>query len=118
MSAALTSGGLQVGWAWRTSAAIPATWGDAMDVPLFGTAPSPVPTPAEMMLSPGAEMSGLTPGERVPRDVKLDGRVLDVSGSVSSNWRRSSPAIRITRVPASMAGRSSVVADRSAGRRG
>ena len=73
MIAALTSPGVQVGWAWRTSAAMPVTCGDAMDVPLIENAPLPVPTSVETIVSPGAATSGLTPGVRVPREVKLEG---------------------------------------------
>src|SRR5215831_2186462 len=49
---------LQVGCAWRVSAATPATCGEAIDVPEMTAAWLPVPLPVEMMLTPGAVMSG------------------------------------------------------------
>ena len=42
-----------------TSAATPATCGDAIEVPEMIAMPLPVPLPVEMTLTPGAVMSGL-----------------------------------------------------------
>ncbi len=59
--AALTWPAVQPLWAWRARAATPATCGDAMDVPEIVAGRLPVPTPAETMLTPGAETDGLRP---------------------------------------------------------
>src|SRR2546422_5146673 len=62
-----------VGWAWRVSAATPATCGDAIDVPESAAPALPVPMAVEMMLMPGAVTSGLRPLSplRGPPEVKL-----------------------------------------------
>ena len=90
MTAALTSLGDQDGCAWRMSAAMPATCGEAIEVPLMEVCLSPVPIAVETIVSPGAATSGLTPGVRVPREVKLEG-VSSMSGSTSGNALRRSP---------------------------
>src|SRR5437879_11018015 len=63
----------QVGWAWRVSAATPATCGEAIEVPEIAAPALPVPMPVEMMLTPGAVTSGLRPLSPVrgPPEVKL-----------------------------------------------
>ncbi len=61
MTAALMSSTLQVGCAWRVSAATPATCGEAIEVPEMVAAPLPVPTPVETVETPGAVMFGLRP---------------------------------------------------------
>src|SRR6187399_1696993 len=48
-----------VGCAWRVSAATPATWGDAIEVPDRNLPPLPVPDAVEKMLRPGPVISGL-----------------------------------------------------------
>ena len=57
---AFTSRGSNAGNAWRTTAAAPAANGVAIDVPVLATPSTPVPPFAETMLTPGAEMSGLS----------------------------------------------------------
>lgn len=47
--------------AWRVRAATPATCGDAIDVPESTAESLPVPTPTELMLTPGAETAGRRP---------------------------------------------------------
>ena len=59
ISTALIFAGDQFGWSWRSSTAAPDTCGAAIEVPESTAAPSPVPTPADVMSAPGAEMSGL-----------------------------------------------------------
>src|SRR5438309_3462364 len=63
----------QVGWAWRVSAATPATCGEAIEVPEIAAPALPVPMPVETMLTPGAVTSGLRPLSPVrgPPEVKL-----------------------------------------------
>src|SRR2546422_4455834 len=62
-----------VGWAWRVSAATPATCGEDIDVPESAAPALPVPMAVEMMLTPGAVTSGLRPLSPVrgPPEVKL-----------------------------------------------
>src|SRR2546426_538563 len=62
-----------VGWAWRVSAATPATCGEDIDVPESAAPALPVPMAVEMMLTPGAVTSGLRPlsPPRGPPEVKL-----------------------------------------------
>src|SRR5215210_6999773 len=50
--------GVQVGCACQTRAAMPAVWGDAIDVPDSRIAPVPVPTLADGIETPGAATSG------------------------------------------------------------
>src|SRR5438874_1103375 len=61
------------GWAWRVSAATPATCGEDIDVPESASPALPVPMAVEMMLTPGAVTSGLRPlsPPRGPPEVKL-----------------------------------------------
>src|SRR5882724_3362943 len=63
----------QLEWAWRTSAATPVVWGAAIDVPERFAGATPVPMPAEKMLTPGAVTSGLSPlsPDRGPPELKL-----------------------------------------------
>ena len=80
MIAAFTCSGVQRGWAWRTRAAMPATWGVDIDVPDSRTPSVPVPTAAEKTDRPGAATSGLRlPSAAGPPDEKsaigLVGRV-------------------------------------------
>src|SRR5438045_2999814 len=58
MIAALTSSGFHDGCACRTSAAVPATWGEAIDVPDNDSCRLPLPEKVEMVGLPGAEISG------------------------------------------------------------
>src|ERR1035437_4828706 len=60
MSAALTCSGDQRGCAWRTRAAVPATWGAAIEVPDSRSPPMPVPAAADKTDTPGAAMSGFS----------------------------------------------------------
>src|SRR5262249_46036019 len=63
----------QPGCACRTSAAVPATCGEACEVPEIVAPPFVVPLPAETMLTPGAVMSGfseLSPSAG-PNELKL-----------------------------------------------
>ena len=71
--AALTSSVVQSGWAWRTSAAMPATCGDAIEVPESTYPRFPVPEAVDRMLTPGAAMSGLSALSPVrgPPELKL-----------------------------------------------
>ena len=114
MIAALISPADHVGWAWRTSAAMPAVAGAAIDVPLADTPSFPVPDAAEKIVAPGAETSGLTlPAIAVPREVN------DASVSVGSVGpggtmrrivlRRSALSVAVTAVPASRASRRALV---------
>ncbi len=48
---------LKPGWAWKSRAARPVTWGAAMEVPSFSAYPPP--GTLERTLVPGAETSGL-----------------------------------------------------------
>ena len=57
--AAFTCSVVHPGWAWRTSAAMPATCGEAIEVPERKYPLFPDPDAVERMLTPGAEMSGL-----------------------------------------------------------
>src|SRR5438046_5011938 len=61
------------GWAWRVSAATPATCGEDIDVPESAAPALPVPMAVEMILTPGAVTSGLRPlsPPRGPPEVKL-----------------------------------------------
>src|SRR6267142_6421786 len=79
----------QVGCAWRVSAATPATYGEDIDVPDIAAPALPVPIAVEMMLTPGAVMSGLRPLSPVrgPPEVKLanavkPGFVMDAAATV------------------------------------
>ena len=54
-----TSPRSHVGCAWISSAATPATCGDAIDVPLRNSPPVPDPNSVEKILTPGALTSGL-----------------------------------------------------------
>jgi hypothetical protein len=58
MIRALILAGDHEGWSCRSSTAVPETWGAAIDVPERTAAPSPVPTPADVMSNPGADTSG------------------------------------------------------------
>src|SRR3954468_604675 len=70
MMAALTCIALQRGWAARTSAATPAAWGVAIDVPLKLNPSLPVAIPAEKTVWPGAVTSGLrSPVTAIPREL-------------------------------------------------
>src|SRR5690606_7835927 len=60
MMTALTCCGVHVGCAARTSAAMPATCGEAIDVPVSVVGIDPVPEAAEEIRVPGAATSGLT----------------------------------------------------------
>ena len=64
----------QSGWASRTSAATPATCGEAIDVPELPAAPVPDPASAERMPTPGAATSGFSAAGDGPEEVKLAGR--------------------------------------------
>src|SRR6185312_10172166 len=70
MMADLTALGFHLGCACRTSAAVPATCGVAIDVPLMVAGPLPRPTPVETIATPGAVMSGFrrASGVRGPVD--------------------------------------------------
>ena len=71
MMAALTCSGVQVGWACRTSATMPATCGVDMDVPDSRAPSVPVPTAADRTDRPGAATSGLRlPSAAGPPDEK------------------------------------------------
>ncbi len=59
MIEALTSSSDHSGCAWRTRAAMPATCGDAIEVPLITSRSLPEPTAVEEIVSPGAATSGL-----------------------------------------------------------
>src|SRR3989449_1483634 len=78
-----------VGWAWRVSAATPATCGDDIDVPESPAPALPVPMAVEMMLTPGAVTSGLRPLSpgRGPPEVKLANpvKVGVVSGAAATD---------------------------------
>src|SRR5690348_6171510 len=68
---ALTCSVVHFGCAATTSAARPAACGVAIDVPLSLRPPLPVPMPAERIVLPGADRSGLPMYPSVmPRDVK------------------------------------------------
>ena len=87
---------------------MPATWGEAIDVPLLVAPPLPEPTPAETICWPGAATSGLPqPSEPwTPRDE--DG--LRVSAPTSSRASSASDGpIRTVSVPASISGSSARV---------
>src|SRR5436190_720125 len=78
-----------VGWAWRVSAATPATCGEDIDVPESAAPAFPVPIAVEMMLTPGAVTSGLRPLSpvRAPPELKLanpvkPGFVMDAAATV------------------------------------
>src|SRR5690606_39224420 len=60
MTAALICCGVHVGCVCATSAAMPATCGEDIEVPEYVTRSSPVPEAAELMSVPGAATSGLT----------------------------------------------------------
>ena len=60
------------------------TCGAAIDVPLIESRPLPVPRAVDTIVSPGAAMSGLTPGLRVSREVNPDG-VSVIVGSMKLN---------------------------------
>ena len=70
--AALTRAGDHDGWAWRTRAATPAVYGEAIEVPPNEVPAVPLPTRAETMATPGAATSGLRALStwRGPMDVK------------------------------------------------
>src|SRR5882757_7918516 len=73
MIADLTASGLHFGCACIVSAATPVMCGVAIDVPESTRVPLPVPIPAEMILVPGAVISGWrrASGVRGPLELKL-----------------------------------------------
>src|SRR5436305_6517816 len=79
-----TSSTDQVECACSASAATPATCGAAIDVPEIVRAPLPVPMPVEVMLTPGAVMSGLRrPATRVtPPSSKPDRGPLELNDAI------------------------------------
>src|SRR5687767_2368009 len=100
--AAFTSSVVQVGCAWRTRAATPATCGEAIEVPESTYPLSPVPDAVETVLTPGAVMSGfrkLSPF-RGPPELKLAKprkpgllRVIAVVETVSAARRATASAL-------------------------
>ena len=80
--------------AWRTSAPAPATWGDAIDVPVMGAESDPDPARADSMDEPGADRSGLSRarGQTGPRELLS----LTVSASSGNPMRTSSPRVTAT----------------------
>src|SRR5689334_4139261 len=59
--ASRTAAGVAVGFAYRYRAATPATWGDAIDVPLMVLVALLVVSHALVMFSPGAKISRQVP---------------------------------------------------------
>ena len=116
MMSALTCSGFQSGCCEWTSAAVPATIGVAIDVPLSLRPWLPVPLPAEKTLTPTAVTSGLTlPASLMPREEKpatgVVGRGVELREPVrvvplmvtvspaSSSVRMASPPDFATRTP-------------------
>ena len=88
ISAALICAGDHFGWSSRSRIAAPDTCGAAIEVPERFVPPSPVPTPADLMSKPGAEMSGLrsfvTPRRALRREVGHRVGVSRDTGEVTS----------------------------------
>jgi len=93
----------------NNKAAAPATWGQAMDVPLLDVTALLLETPADLMLTPGAKMS-----MQLPQLLKLAlASLLDVAATVMADganageyWHASAfelPAATTTVTPASVA---------------
>src|SRR6476620_5790570 len=102
MMAALTSSTLQLECAPRTSAASPATCGEAIEVPLSAMPSLPVPTATEKVVTPGAATSGLmlfvTP---MPREEKPASWSMAPLLTIETELRRSLVMVTLTGVPAS-----------------
>ena len=110
MTAALISSGVQSGWVCATSALMPATCGDDMEVPEYVTVPVPLPAATDEMRVPGAATSGfMAPSEPcTPRDEPLL-RLSPRAGSCTkAAFARDGPRCTTT-PPAWMAGRSASV---------
>src|SRR5256885_1325073 len=73
MIAPLTLSGVQVGWAWMTSAAVPAVCGDAIEVPDSVWPSVPLPERVDTIETPGAGTSGLSHESPVLRPPALNG---------------------------------------------
>src|SRR5436190_2961151 len=99
MMADLIAAGFHVGCAWTVSAAVPAVWGVAIDVPEAVRLPVPVPMPTDTMLTPGAATSGLRweSGRRGPPEVN-EARPVWIGGPAlrpmdrPSRWTRAKPS--------------------------
>jgi hypothetical protein len=88
-SAACTAAGVAVGFAWRYSAATPATWGVAIDVPEIVFVAVFDVRQEEVMLTPGARIS--TPAPKFENEANAS--LLSVAPTVIASATRAGDAV-------------------------